>query len=66
MEGGFVNVRAFYRERFLLPEAGLVRAGEYVLEEFEKMQEITVAVTLARASDPGRSPGTRLSRTFRR
>ena len=56
-----------FSERFMLPEAGLVRAGEYVLEEFETVQEITtVAVTLARASDPGRSPGTRLSRTFRR
>jgi hypothetical protein len=56
-----------FSERFVLPEAGLARAGEYVLEEFETVQEITtVAVTLARASDPGRSPGTRLSRTFRR
>jgi len=53
-------------EEFMLPEAGLVRAGEYVLEEFETVQEITVAITLARASDPGRSPGTRLSGTFRR
>jgi hypothetical protein len=55
-----------FSERFVLPEARLVRAGEYVLEEFETVQEITAAVTLARASDTGRSPGTRLSRTFRR
>ena len=55
-----------FSERFVLPEAGLVRAGEYVLEEFETVQEITAAVTLARASDTGRSPGTRPSRTFRR
>jgi hypothetical protein len=55
-----------FSERFVLPEAELVRAGEYVLEEFETVQEITAAVTLARASDSGRSPGTRLSRTFRR
>ena len=55
-----------FSERLVLPEAGLVRAGEYVLEEFETVQEITVAVTLTRASDSGRSPGTRLSRTFRR
>ena len=55
-----------FSERFVLPEAGLARAGEYGLEEFETVQEITVAVTLAQASDPGRSPGTRLSRTFRR
>jgi hypothetical protein len=55
-----------FTERFVLPEAGLVRAREYVLEEFETVQETTVAVTLARASDPGRSPETRLSKTIRR
>jgi len=55
-----------FTEEFVLPEAGLVRAGKYVLEEFETVQEITVAVTLARASDPGWSPGTRLSGTFHR
>ena len=55
-----------FTERFVLPEAGLARAREYVLEEFETVQENTVAVTLERASDPGRSSGTRLSRTFRR
>ena len=55
-----------FSERFVLPEAGLVRAGEYVLKEFETVQEIVGAVTVARASDPGRSPGTRLSGTFRR
>jgi dihydroneopterin aldolase len=53
-------------EEFVLPEAGLVRAGEYVLEEFETVQEITVSVTVARDSEPGRSPGARLSGTFRR
>jgi hypothetical protein len=55
-----------FTEEFVLPEAGLVRAGKYVLEEFETVREITVAVTLVRASDPGWSPGTRLSGTFRR
>jgi len=55
-----------FTEKFVLPEVGLVRAGEYVLEEFETVQEITVAATMARASDPGRSSGTRLSGTFRR
>ena len=51
---------------FGLPEAGLVRAGEYVLEEFPMVPEITVSLTVPRAQDPGRSPGTRLSRTSRR
>jgi dihydroneopterin aldolase len=53
-------------EEFVLPEAGLVRAGEYVLEEFETVREVTVSVTVPRAPDPGRSPGVRLSGTFRR
>ena len=53
-------------EEFLLLEAGLVRVGEYVLEEFETVREITVAVTVPRASAPGRSPGVRLSTTFKR
>jgi dihydroneopterin aldolase len=53
-------------EEFVLLEAGLVRAGEYVLEEFPMVREITVSVTVPRAKDPGRSPGTRLSRTARR
>src|SRR5215213_9296070 len=44
----------------------LVRAGEYVLEKFPMVREITVSVTVPRAQDPGRSPGTRLSRTARR
>jgi ATP-dependent Clp protease ATP-binding subunit ClpA len=58
--------RVLAGEEFVLPEAGLVRAGEYVLEEFPMVREITVSLTLPRAQDPGRSPGTRLSRTARR
>ena len=55
-----------FTEEFVLLEVGLVRAGEYVLEEFETVQEITGAVNVPRASDPGQSSGTRLSGTFRR
>jgi hypothetical protein len=55
-----------FTEEFVLLEVGLVRAGEYVMEEFETVQEITVAVTVPRASDPGQWSGTRLSRIFRR
>jgi ATP-dependent Clp protease ATP-binding subunit ClpA len=58
--------RVLAGEEFVLLEAGLVRAGEYVLEEFPMVREITVSVTVPRAKDPGRSPGTRLSRTARR
>jgi ATP-dependent Clp protease ATP-binding subunit ClpA len=53
-------------EEFVLPEAGLVRAAEYVLEEFPMVREVTVSLTVPRAQDPGHSPGTRLSRTARR
>ena len=58
--------RVLAGEEFVLPEAGLARAGEYVLGEFETVREITVSITVPRASDPGRSPGARLSGTFRR
>jgi ATP-dependent Clp protease ATP-binding subunit ClpA len=58
--------RVIAAEEFMLPEAGLVRAGEYVLEEFPMVREITVSLTVPRAQDPGGSPGTRLSRTTRR
>jgi hypothetical protein len=55
-----------FTEEVVLPEVGLVKAGEYVLEVFETVQEITVAVNVPRASDPGQSSGTQLSGTFRR
>jgi dihydroneopterin aldolase len=58
--------RVLAGEEFVLLEAGLVRAGEYMLEEFPTVREITVSVTVPRVSDPGRSPGARLSRTARR
>jgi dihydroneopterin aldolase len=58
--------RVLAGEEFVLLETGLVRAGEYILEEFPMVREITVSVTVPRAQDPGRSPGTRLSRSARR
>jgi ATP-dependent Clp protease ATP-binding subunit ClpA len=58
--------RVLAEEEFVLLEVGLVRAGEYVLEEFPMVREVTVSLTVPRAQDPGRSPGTRLSRTARR
>jgi ATP-dependent Clp protease ATP-binding subunit ClpA len=58
--------RVLTGEEFVLLEAGLVRVGEYVLEEFPTVREIKVSVTVPRVSDPGRSPGARLSRTARR
>jgi ATP-dependent Clp protease ATP-binding subunit ClpA len=58
--------RVLAGEEFVLLETGLVRAGEYVLEEFPMVREVTVSLTVPRAQDPGRSPGTRLSRTARR
>jgi ATP-dependent Clp protease ATP-binding subunit ClpA len=58
--------RVLAGEEFVLLETGLVRAGEYILEEFPMVREITVSITVPRAQDPGRSPGTRLSRTARR
>jgi dihydroneopterin aldolase len=58
--------RVLAGEEFVLPEAGLVRTGEYILEEFPMVREITVSLTVPRAQEPGRSPGTRLSRTARR
>jgi len=53
-------------EEFVLLEAGLVRAGEWALEEFSTIREIPVHLTVPRASDPGRSPSVRLSRTVKR
>jgi ATP-dependent Clp protease ATP-binding subunit ClpA len=58
--------RVLAGEEFVLLEAGLVRAGEYVLEDFPMVREIMVSLTVPRAQDPGRSPGARLSRTARR
>jgi ATP-dependent Clp protease ATP-binding subunit ClpA len=58
--------RVLAGEEFVLLETGLVRAGQYVLEEFPMVREVTVSLTVPRAQDPGRSPGTRLSRTARR
>ena len=59
-------VRVLEEEQFMLLEAGIVRAGEYVLEEFPTVREVTVSVTVPRASDPRGSSEVRLSRTFKR
>ena len=58
--------RVLTGEEFVLPEAALVRAGEYILEVFPTVREITVSLTVPREQDPGHSPGTRLTRTARR
>jgi len=55
-----------FTHEFTLPEVRLVRAERCLPEEFETVQEITVAVTAPRASDPGRPLGTGLFRTFLR
>ena len=59
-------VRVLEEEQFMLLEAGIVRAGEYVLEEFPTVREVTVSVTVPRTSDPRGSSEVRLSRTFKR
>jgi ATP-dependent Clp protease ATP-binding subunit ClpA len=53
-------VRVLEGEEFVLLEAGIVRTGEYILQEFPTVQEITVSVTIRQ------EPEVTVSRTFRR
>ncbi len=69
MDPGDVRERvagALQGEEFVVLEAGLVRAGDSVLEEFPQVEEISIAVTVPRSPDPGRSSGMRITGTARR
>lgn len=59
-------VQTLRGEEFVLLEAGLVRAGEDVLDGFPQIGEVSVAVSVPRTPEPGRSPGVRISRTATR